>query len=107
MLDDHPKLNPEAKSYQVVHVDLLNGIILDGTLKIKSSSKPRTIEDHIKVQCHKVNYSKLKELQKNGFGEGHQKNMTRISIKVSDVVLAAQLEIELKQMAEKEFQKSP
>ena len=98
MLDDHPKLNPEAKSYQVVHVDLLNGIILDGTLKIKTSSKPRTIEDHIKVQCHKVNYSKLKELQKN---------MTRISIKVSDVVLAAQLEIELKQMAEKEFPKSP
>ena len=69
------------------------------TLRIKRSSKPGTIEDRIKVQCHKVNSIKLKELQKNCSGEGRQKhldNMTRISINVSDVIPAAQLELELK-----------
>ena len=68
------------------------------TLRIKRSSKPGTIEDRIKVQCHKVN-SKLKELQKNGSREGRQKhldNMTIISIKVSNVIPVAQLELELK-----------
>ena len=99
ILIEWAKLKVQSKCY----VDLLNGIIPDGTLRIKHSSEPGTIEDRIKVQCHKVN-SKLKELQKNGSREGRQKhldNMTRISIKVSDVIPAAQLELELKQMEEK------
>ena len=99
ILIEWAKLKVQGKCY----VDLLNGIIPDGTLRIKHSSEPGTIEDRIKVQCHKAN-SKLKELQKNGSREGRQKhldNMTRISIKVSDVIPAAQLELELKQMEEK------
>ena len=99
ILIEWAKLRVQDKCY----VDLLNGIIPDGTLRIKRSFRPGTIEDRIKVQCHKVN-TKLKELQKNGSRERRQKyldNMSRISIKVSDVIPAVQLELELKQKEQK------
>ena len=84
-----------AKCAENSYVDLLNCIIPDKSIKIKSSSK--RVEDRLRYQCWQVS-KHFKKLQIKGSTEKHARfinEWSKVSILVSDVVTNAEMENEL------------
>lgn len=84
-----------AKCAENSYVDLLNSIIPDKSIKIKSSSK--RVEDRLRYQCWQVS-KHFKKLQIKGSTEKRARfidEWSKVSILVSDVVTNAEMENEL------------
>ena len=85
-----------AKSKQKKYVDFLNEIIPDGSVKIKSTSL--RVEVRLRHQCCNVN-NKVKRLNSKGSKEKrvvYLNEMSKVSILVSDVATAVEMEQEIK-----------
>ena len=77
------------------YVDLLNSIIPDKTIKVKSSSK--RVEDRVRYQCWQTS-KRFKKLQRIGSAEKRAifiDEWSKVSILVSDVMTNAEMENEL------------
>ena len=85
-----------AKSNQNKYVDFLNEVIPGGSVKIKSTSL--RVEDRLRYQCTKVNKG-VKRLNSKGSNKKRvefQNRMSKISILVSDVATASEMEKDIK-----------
>ncbi len=92
------------KSQDINYADLLNNIIPEGSIRIKCTSE--RIEECVRVQCSRV-FKQNKQLSLKGSKKRRAEYLngfSKISILVSDVVSAAEMEVQL-QNKEKGIQK--
>lgn len=84
-----------SKCAENSYVDLLNSLIPDQSVKVKSSSK--RVEDRLRYQCWQAS-KHFKKLQVNGSAEKRARfidKWSKVSILVSDVMTNAEMENEL------------